>query len=93
MPTQKAVWAERELARQLRVEGRLCQYARTSASAYHHLFQELLRAELEHTEPGLAPRLLGHAREWCAANGELETAFGYAQEAGDVDRAAKLFKE
>ena len=60
---------------------------------YHHLFQELLRAELEQTEPELAPRLLGHAREWCAANGELEAAFGYAQEAGDVDRAAKLFEQ
>jgi LuxR family maltose regulon positive regulatory protein len=59
---------------------------------YHHLFQELLRAELEHDEPELAPRLLGHAVEWCAANGQLEAALGYAQEAGDVDRAAKLFE-
>jgi LuxR family transcriptional regulator, maltose regulon positive regulatory protein len=59
---------------------------------YHHLFQELLRAELEHDEPEMAPRLLGHAVEWCAANGQLEAALGYAQEAGDVDRAAKLFE-
>jgi LuxR family maltose regulon positive regulatory protein len=27
------------------------------------------------------------------ANGQLETAMGYAQEAGDVDRAAKLFEQ
>ena len=60
---------------------------------YHHLFQELLRAELEQAEPELVPRLLARARDWCAANGELEAAFGYAQEAGDVDRAAKLFEK
>jgi LuxR family maltose regulon positive regulatory protein len=59
---------------------------------YHHLFQELLRAELEHAEPELVPRLLRHACEWCAANGQLEAAFGYAQEAEDADRAAKLFE-
>jgi LuxR family transcriptional regulator, maltose regulon positive regulatory protein len=59
---------------------------------YHHLFQELLRAELDHAEPELVPRLLARAGEWCAANGQLEAAFGYAQEAGDVDRAAKLFE-
>jgi LuxR family maltose regulon positive regulatory protein len=59
---------------------------------YHHLFQELLRAELEHAEPELVPRLLGNAGEWCAANGQLEAAFGYAQQAEDVDRAAKLFE-
>jgi LuxR family maltose regulon positive regulatory protein len=60
---------------------------------YHHLFQELLRAELEQAEPELAPRVLGRAREWCATHGELEAAFGYAQAAGDVDGAAKLFEQ
>jgi LuxR family maltose regulon positive regulatory protein len=60
---------------------------------YHHLFQELLRAELEQAEPDLAPRLLGRAGEWCVANGQPEAAFGYAQEAGDVDRAARLFEQ
>jgi LuxR family maltose regulon positive regulatory protein len=60
---------------------------------YHHLFQELLRAELEHTEPELVPGLLGRASEWCAANGQLEAALGYAQQAGDVDRAAQLFEQ
>jgi LuxR family maltose regulon positive regulatory protein len=60
---------------------------------YHHLFQELLRAELEHADPDLLPPLLARACEWCVANGQLETAMGYAQEAGDVDRAAKLFEQ
>jgi LuxR family transcriptional regulator, maltose regulon positive regulatory protein len=60
---------------------------------YHHLFQELLRAEVEHDEPELLPALLARACEWCVANGQLEAAMGYAQEAGDVDRAAKLFEQ
>jgi LuxR family transcriptional regulator, maltose regulon positive regulatory protein len=60
---------------------------------YHHLFQELLRAELEQADPDLVPRLLGRAGEWCVANGQPEAALGYAQEAGDVDRAAKLFEQ
>jgi LuxR family transcriptional regulator, maltose regulon positive regulatory protein len=60
---------------------------------YHHLFQELLRAELEHSDPDLVPLLLARACEWCVANGQAEAAMGYAQEAGDVDRAAKLFEQ
>ena len=57
---------------------------------YHHLFQELLRSELERVEPDLVPRLLARAADWCEANGQPETAIGYAQEAGDVDRVAWL---
>jgi LuxR family maltose regulon positive regulatory protein len=60
---------------------------------YHHLFQELLRSELEQADPDLVPRLLGRAGEWCVANGELEAAFGYAQQAEDVDGAARLFEQ
>ena len=57
---------------------------------YHHLFRELLRSELERAEPDLVPRLLGRAADWCEANGQPEAAIGYAQAAGDVDRAAQL---
>ena len=57
---------------------------------YHHLFQELLRAELARAEPDLVPRLLIRATDWCEANGLPETAIEYAQQAGDVDRAARL---
>ena len=57
---------------------------------YHHLFQELLRAVLTRAEPDLMPELLARASAWCEANGELETAIGYAQAAGDVNRAAWL---
>jgi LuxR family transcriptional regulator, maltose regulon positive regulatory protein len=59
---------------------------------YHHLFRELLRAELERAEPDVMPRLLGRAADWCVANGQLEKAVGYAQGAGDVDRVAWLLE-
>ena len=36
------------------------------------------------------PQLLARAADWCEANGQPETAIGYAQEAGDVDRTARL---
>ena len=57
---------------------------------YHHLFQDLLRSELAGTAPDLVPRLLARAADWCEANGQPEAAIGYAQEAGDVDRVARL---
>ena len=57
---------------------------------YHHLFRELLCAELKRVEPDLMPRLLTCAADWCEANGQPETAIGYAQQAGDVNRAARL---
>ncbi len=60
---------------------------------YHHLFRELLRAELVRAEPELVPRLLARAADWCEANGQPEAAIGYAQEAGDVDRAARLVEQ
>ena len=58
---------------------------------YHHLFQELLRAELGRVEPDLLPRLLARAADWCEANGQPEAAIGYAQAADDVNRTARLF--
>ena len=57
---------------------------------YHHLFQELLRAELRRVEPDLVPQLLARAANWCEANDQPEAAIGYAQTAGDVDRTARL---
>ena len=59
---------------------------------YHHLFQKLLRAELEQAEPDLAPRLLARAAEWCMANGQPEMAIGYAQAGGNVPRVAWLLE-
>ena len=60
---------------------------------YHHLFRELLRAELERAEPDLVPQLLARAAAWSAANGQTEAAIGYAQESGDVDQVSRLVEE
>jgi LuxR family transcriptional regulator, maltose regulon positive regulatory protein len=57
---------------------------------YHHLFGELLRSELERAEPDLVPQLFARASAWCEANGQPEDAIGYAQQAGDTDRTARL---
>jgi len=57
---------------------------------YHHLFRELLRAELERAEPGLAPDLLARASAWSEKSDLSEAAVGYAQGAGNVDRVAAL---
>ncbi len=57
---------------------------------YHHLFGEMLRAELERREPGVGRRLLRRAADWCEEHGLAEDALDYAQEAGDADRAARL---
>jgi LuxR family transcriptional regulator, maltose regulon positive regulatory protein len=60
---------------------------------YHHLFRDLLRAELERREPGLVPRLHLRAAAWCEANGLEEAAIDHAQAAGDADRVARLVLE
>ena len=39
---------------------------------YHHLFRDMLLAELERTEPGLLPVLRRRAAAWCLANGRTE---------------------
>ena len=57
---------------------------------YHHLFQDLLRSQLVRAEPDLMSELLERAAGWCEANQLPETAIGYAQAAGDVDRVARL---
>jgi LuxR family transcriptional regulator, maltose regulon positive regulatory protein len=58
---------------------------------YHHLFRDLLLAELERREPGLAATLRSRAAGWFEENGDRETALDYAQMAGDADLAARLF--
>ena len=68
-----------------------CRWTPTgSGTAITTCFQELLRSDLARAEPDLDTPLLARATEWCEANGQPETAIGYAQEAGDVDRVARL---
>ncbi len=57
---------------------------------YHHLFRDLLRAELERREPELVPELNGRAAAWLVANGRPEAAVECARAAGDMDLAATL---
>ena len=57
---------------------------------YHHLFRDMLLAELERLESGLMPVLRRRAAAWCEANGRPEEALEYSMAAGDVDTAARL---
>jgi LuxR family maltose regulon positive regulatory protein len=57
---------------------------------FHHLFAQLLRVELEHREPGLAPMLHRRACAWHRRNGSIEAAIGHAIAAGAFDDAAGL---
>ena len=57
---------------------------------YHHLFRDMLLAELERTEPGLAPVLLRRAAAWCLDHDRPEEALEYFIAAGDVEAVAQL---
>jgi len=60
---------------------------------YHHLFRDMLLAELERTEPGLLPVLRRRAAGWCLADGRPEEALEYSIAAGDVAAAARLMEK
>jgi LuxR family transcriptional regulator, maltose regulon positive regulatory protein len=60
---------------------------------YHHLFRDMLLAELERTEPGLIPVLRRRAADWCLHNGLAEDALEYFMAAGDVGQVARLTAE
>ena len=60
---------------------------------YHHLFRDMLLAELERREPGQIPLLQHRAAQWCAQNSLPEQALEYSMAAGDVDSAARLIGE
>jgi LuxR family transcriptional regulator, maltose regulon positive regulatory protein len=57
---------------------------------YHHLFRDMLLAELGRLEPGLMPVLRRRAAHWCLGNGLPEEALEYSMAAGDVEGAARL---
>lgn len=57
---------------------------------FHHLFQDMLRAELERTELALIPTLHARAAAWYERNGVSEAAIEHAFAAGDIEQAARL---
>jgi ATP/maltotriose-dependent transcriptional regulator MalT len=52
---------------------------------YHHLFRDMLLAELERLQPDLLPVLRRRAAAWCLDHDRPEEALEYAIAAGDVD--------
>ena len=57
---------------------------------YHHLFSDLLRAELKRRHPELLPVYLERAAAWCELHGSPEEAFAYAHESGDLAQAGRI---
>ena len=57
---------------------------------YHHLFRDMLMAELERGEPGMIPVLRHRAASWCLQNDLPEEALEYFMAAGNADAAAQL---
>jgi LuxR family maltose regulon positive regulatory protein len=57
---------------------------------YHHLFRELLHAELSRREPERVARLHSAAAQWYEANAMPEAAIDHAMAAGDAGRVARL---
>ena len=56
---------------------------------YHHLFRDMLLAELHRLEPGLMPVLRRRGAAWYLRNGWPEEALEYSMAAEDVDAAAR----
>jgi len=57
---------------------------------YHHLFRDLLLAELDRLEPGLVPALRQRAARWHEDNGRPDEALEYWMQTGDADSVARL---
>ena len=60
---------------------------------YHHLFGQLLRDELERSEPEAVPALNRRAMAWCMANDLAEAAVIYGHAAGETEAVASLIDE
>jgi LuxR family maltose regulon positive regulatory protein len=60
---------------------------------YHHLFAELLRAELQRRPPERRRELHRNAFAWLAGAGHVGEAIHHAVEAGEIETAARLVAE
>lgn len=59
---------------------------------YHHLFAEVLQAQLRATHPDLVPVLQRRASLWHEQNGSITDAIRFALSSGDSLRAAELIE-
>jgi len=66
---------------------------RSEQYRYHHLFRQVLLAELRRRAPDEEASILRRAARWCAANDEVDAAIEYAHLAGDDDLVATLLVE
>jgi LuxR family transcriptional regulator, maltose regulon positive regulatory protein len=57
---------------------------------YHHLFGDLLRAELGRRHPELLSVYRRRAASWCERHGTPGEAFAYAHESGDLEQAGRI---
>jgi LuxR family transcriptional regulator, maltose regulon positive regulatory protein len=57
---------------------------------YHHLFRDMLQAELGSREPEQVADLNRRASVWCVDNGMIDWAIGHAFAAGDLNATAAL---
>jgi LuxR family maltose regulon positive regulatory protein len=60
---------------------------------YHHLFADLLRARLQHQQPGRVPALHRAAAAWSEEHGLADDAVRHALGAGDPVWAARLIEQ
>jgi LuxR family maltose regulon positive regulatory protein len=60
---------------------------------YHPLFRDVLRSELQRSEPEGVADLHDRAADWFEANGMLEEAMEHARGRNDSDRVARLFQQ
>jgi LuxR family maltose regulon positive regulatory protein len=60
---------------------------------YHHLFRDMLLAELERLEAGRPLVLRRRAADWCLRNDLTEQALEYSMAAADADTAAELVEK
>jgi LuxR family maltose regulon positive regulatory protein len=60
---------------------------------YHHLFAEVLRGRLQHTQPELLPELHRRASRWYEQHGFLDEAIEHALTSADYPVAARLIEQ
>ncbi len=60
---------------------------------YHHLFSDLLRSQLNRSQPEMVTELHRRASCWYEENGDIRAAVDYALQATDLTRAAQLIEE